>query len=58
MGLFVRWFLSPCIVIILNDDTFAFCVALQVLCYLAPLFPKNVSLFWQDEVNHYAVRIE
>ncbi|KAL5709726.1 Protein SHOOT GRAVITROPISM 6 [Ranunculus cassubicifolius] len=23
---------------------------LTVLCYLAPLFPKNISLFWQDEV--------
>ncbi|PRQ43676.1 putative condensin complex subunit 1 [Rosa chinensis] len=23
---------------------------LTVLCYLAPLFPKNVSLFWQDEI--------
>ncbi|XP_077246422.1 ARM repeat superfamily protein isoform X2 [Tasmannia lanceolata] len=23
---------------------------LMVLCYLAPLFPKNVSLFWQDEI--------
>nr|XP_033512728.1 protein SHOOT GRAVITROPISM 6 isoform X2 [Nicotiana tomentosiformis] len=22
---------------------------LTVLCYLAPLFPKNVNLFWQDE---------
>ncbi|OVA17935.1 HEAT [Macleaya cordata] len=23
---------------------------LTVLCYLAPLFPKNISLFWQDEI--------
>ncbi|GLT92277.1 hypothetical protein SLE2022_101210 [Rubroshorea leprosula] len=23
---------------------------LTVLCHLAPLFPKNISLFWQDEV--------
>ncbi|KAK8937233.1 hypothetical protein KSP39_PZI012653 [Platanthera zijinensis] len=23
---------------------------LTVLCYLVPLFPKNLSLFWQDEV--------
>ncbi|XP_075086353.1 protein SHOOT GRAVITROPISM 6 isoform X2 [Nicotiana tabacum] len=23
---------------------------LTVLCYLAPLFPKNVNLFWQDEI--------
>uniref|UniRef100_A0A2P2LR37 Protein SHOOT GRAVITROPISM 6 isoform X2 n=1 Tax=Rhizophora mucronata TaxID=61149 RepID=A0A2P2LR37_RHIMU len=23
---------------------------LTVLCYLAPLFPKNINLFWQDEV--------
>nr|XP_029119800.1 protein SHOOT GRAVITROPISM 6 isoform X2 [Elaeis guineensis] len=23
---------------------------LTVLCYLGPLFPKNLSLFWQDEV--------
>ncbi|KAK9289631.1 hypothetical protein L1049_007789 [Liquidambar formosana] len=22
----------------------------EVLCYLAPLFPKNISLFWQDEI--------
>lgn len=22
---------------------------LTVLCYLAPLFPKNINLFWQDE---------
>ncbi|KAI8563620.1 hypothetical protein RHMOL_Rhmol03G0123600 [Rhododendron molle] len=22
----------------------------QVLCYLAPLFPKNINLFWQDEI--------
>lgn len=22
----------------------------QVLCYLAPLFPMNINLFWQDEV--------
>ncbi|CAB4287364.1 unnamed protein product [Prunus armeniaca] len=21
----------------------------EVLCYLAPLFPKNINLFWQDE---------
>lgn len=25
---------------------------LQVLYYLAPLFPKNINLFWQDEVNY------
>ncbi|XP_019054507.1 PREDICTED: protein SHOOT GRAVITROPISM 6 isoform X2 [Nelumbo nucifera] len=23
---------------------------LTVLCYLGPLFPRNVSLFWQDEI--------
>ncbi|KAJ6746742.1 MAESTRO-RELATED HEAT DOMAIN-CONTAINING [Salix koriyanagi] len=23
---------------------------LTVLCYLAPLFPKNINLFWQDEI--------
>ncbi|KAH7690564.1 Armadillo-like helical-containing protein [Dioscorea alata] len=23
---------------------------LMVLCYLAPLFPKNLGIFWQDEV--------
>ncbi|KAM7464220.1 hypothetical protein LguiA_032341 [Lonicera macranthoides] len=23
---------------------------LTVLCYLTPLFPKNISLFWQDEI--------
>lgn len=23
---------------------------LTVLCYLAPLFPKNTTLFWQDEI--------
>ncbi|XP_038697854.1 protein SHOOT GRAVITROPISM 6 isoform X2 [Tripterygium wilfordii] len=23
---------------------------LTVLCYLAPLFPKNIGLFWQDEI--------
>lgn len=23
---------------------------LTVLCYLAPLFPKNINLFWQDEL--------
>ncbi|XP_022143882.1 protein SHOOT GRAVITROPISM 6 [Momordica charantia] len=23
---------------------------LTVLCYLAPLFPKNITLFWQDEI--------
>ncbi|KAL4297964.1 hypothetical protein GQ457_12G011030 [Hibiscus cannabinus] len=23
---------------------------LTVLCYLAPLFPRNISLFWQDEI--------
>lgn len=23
---------------------------LTVLCYLGPLFPKNLSLFWQDEI--------
>ncbi|PSS32865.1 Protein SHOOT GRAVITROPISM like [Actinidia chinensis var. chinensis] len=23
---------------------------LTVLCYLAPLFPKDISLFWQDEI--------
>ncbi|KAA8518672.1 hypothetical protein F0562_016146 [Nyssa sinensis] len=23
---------------------------LTVLCYLAPLFPRNVNLFWQDEI--------
>ncbi|KAI3989746.1 hypothetical protein MKX01_040716 [Papaver californicum] len=23
---------------------------LTVLCYLAPLFPKNICLFWQDEI--------
>ncbi|KAE9465484.1 hypothetical protein C3L33_02600, partial [Rhododendron williamsianum] len=23
---------------------------LVVLCYLAPLFPKNINLFWQDEI--------
>ncbi|XP_041024886.1 protein SHOOT GRAVITROPISM 6 isoform X2 [Juglans microcarpa x Juglans regia] len=23
---------------------------LTVLCYLAPLFPKNIILFWQDEI--------
>ncbi|KAG5556798.1 hypothetical protein RHGRI_007155 [Rhododendron griersonianum] len=22
----------------------------EVLCYLAPLFPKNINLFWQDEI--------
>ncbi|KAH0971474.1 hypothetical protein GBA52_023630 [Prunus armeniaca] len=22
----------------------------EVLCYLAPLFPKNINLFWQDEL--------
>lgn len=22
---------------------------LTVLCYLAPLFPKNINMFWQDE---------
>ncbi|KAJ0027548.1 hypothetical protein Pint_35765 [Pistacia integerrima] len=25
-------------------------VYLQVLYYLAPLFPKNINLFWQDEI--------
>ena len=28
-------------------------IDLQVLCYLAPLFPKNINLFWQDEVYRY-----
>lgn len=23
---------------------------LTVLCYLAPLFPRNINLFWQDEI--------
>ncbi|KAM6568771.1 hypothetical protein CsatB_016756 [Cannabis sativa] len=23
---------------------------LTVICYLAPLFPKNINLFWQDEI--------
>ncbi|KAF9680217.1 hypothetical protein SADUNF_Sadunf06G0098200 [Salix dunnii] len=23
---------------------------LTVLCYLAPLFPKNINMFWQDEI--------
>ncbi|XP_059462470.1 protein SHOOT GRAVITROPISM 6 isoform X2 [Corylus avellana] len=23
---------------------------LMVLCYLAPLFPKNINMFWQDEI--------
>ncbi|KDP29202.1 hypothetical protein JCGZ_16591 [Jatropha curcas] len=23
---------------------------LMVLCYLAPLFPRNINLFWQDEI--------
>ncbi|CAN1770485.1 Protein SHOOT GRAVITROPISM 6 [Linum perenne] len=23
---------------------------LSVLCYLAPLFPRNITLFWQDEI--------
>ncbi|KAF7147161.1 hypothetical protein RHSIM_Rhsim03G0088500 [Rhododendron simsii] len=23
---------------------------MEVLCYLAPLFPKNINLFWQDEI--------
>ncbi|CAI0469322.1 unnamed protein product [Linum tenue] len=23
---------------------------LTVLCYLAPLFPRNITLFWQDEI--------
>lgn len=30
---------------------------LQVLCYLAPLFPKNIGLFWQDEVYNDAFKI-
>ncbi|KAL4592110.1 hypothetical protein LXL04_005094 [Taraxacum kok-saghyz] len=28
---------------------------LTVLCYLASLFPKNINLFWQDEVPSYEI---
>ncbi|KAM7255099.1 hypothetical protein ACFE04_020340 [Oxalis oulophora] len=30
---------------------------LTVLCYLAPLFPKNINLFWQDEIPKMKVYI-
>lgn len=29
----------------------------QVLCHLAPLFPKNINLFWQDEVCNCDVNV-
>ncbi|GAU20349.1 hypothetical protein TSUD_338310 [Trifolium subterraneum] len=34
----------------LNTAHFAFELFFDVLCLLAPLFPKNINLFWQDEI--------